>query len=256
MTTTAITQLQNICEEKTQNLNLLTNKRDSEMKAALLELFQGPATEAGLLEEGVELEASESRVSLKVNREGYFRNPADVRFQKWYDEPVKVEFSSYSTSDMVSAILIGKFAQVVEKVSDKAIVTLEGIKNAHKEILVAANEEVRELNRAIRELERAVAAKEKEQTLEKLKSAEGVSFDLPEDYWKRPELTIRFGCEISNVTNLKVVGQTASGKSLKVEITQKWKDFNGNERLNVRKETVRATNVEDFLKKASKYVAA
>ena len=256
MSMTAIAQLELVRNEKEGALKLLTDKRDMEMEAALKSLFEGPANEIGLIEEGVELETSESRVSLKVNREGYFRNPADVRFQKWYDEPTKVEFSSYSTSDMLSAILIGKFAQVVEKVSDKAVVTLEGIKNAHKEILVAANEEVRELNRAIRELERAVAAKEKEQTLEKLKSVEGVSFDLPEEYWKRPELTVRFGCEISNVTNLKVVGQTASGKSLKVEITQKWSDFNGNERLNVRKETVRATNVENFLKGASKYVAA
>jgi len=253
---TAIAQLELVRNEKEEALKLLTDKRDMELEAALKSLFEGPANEIGLIQEGVELEFTESRVSLKVAKEGYFRNPADVRFQKWYGEPMQFEFSGYSTSDVVSAILIGKFAQVAEKVSDKAVETLEGIKNAHKEILVAANNEVRELNRAIRELERAVAAKEKEQALNKLKSAEGVSFDLPEDYWKQPKLTIRFDCEVNNVTNLKVVGQTASGKSLKVEITQKWSDVNGNERLNVRKETVRATNVENFLKEANKYVAA
>ena len=253
---TAIAQLELVRNEKEEALKLLTDKRDIEMEQALKNLFEGPAKEIGLIEEGVELEVTETRVSLKVTTEQYSRNIADIRFQKWYSEPMKAEFSSYSTSDVVSAIQIGKFAQVAKQVRNEAIVAVETIKDAHKEILVAANEEVRELNRAIRELEQAAAAKEKEQTLEKLKSAEGVSFDLPEEYWKQPELTIRFGCEISNVTNLKVVGQTASGKSLKVEITQKWKDFNGNERLNVRKETVRAANVENFLKEASKYVAA
>lgn len=125
MSMTAIAQLELVRNEKEGALKLLTDKRDMEMEAALKSLFEGPANEIGLIEEGVELEFTESRVSLKVNREGYFRNPADVRFQKWYDEPTKVEFSSYSTSDMVSAILIGKFAQVAEKVSDKAVVTLE-----------------------------------------------------------------------------------------------------------------------------------
>ena len=256
MSMTAIAQLELVRNEKEEALKLLTDKRDMEMEAALKSLFEGPAKEIGLIQEGVELEVTESRVSLKVNKEDYFRNPADIRFQKWYDEPMKAEFSSYSTSDVVSAILIGKFAQVAEKVKDQAIVAVESIKDAHKEILVAANEEVRELNRAIQELSQAAAAKEKEQALEKLKSAEGVSFDLPEEYWKQPKLTIRFDGEVNNVTNLKVVGQTASGKSLKVEITQKWKDFNGNERLNVREETVRAVNVENFLKEANKYVAA
>ena len=245
---TAIAQLELVRNEKESAVDLLLESIKDEKEQELFALF---GTERG------DLKISSSEVALKVaEADGYVSERASIRFSSFYGEELKASFSAYSSNDVKISIAVGQFAELCEQVSEKAIKVIKAIDEKHKPALMALQSESRDLNRAIRELERAVAAKEKEQTLEKLKSAEGISFDLPEDYWKQPKLTIRFDCEVNNVTNLKVVGQTASGKSLKVEITQKWLDINGNERFNVRKETVRATNVENFLKEASKYVAA
>lgn len=248
---TAIAQLELVRNEKESAVDLLLESIKDEKEETLFALF---GTERG------DLRISSSEVALKVaEADGYVTERASIRFSSFYGEELKASFSAYSSNDAKISIVVGQFAELCEQVSEQAIKALEAINEKHKPALVALQSEARDLSRAIRELQQAEDEKVKAKELEQLKSAKGLSFDLPEDSWKQPQLQLRFDWFIGGITNLKVLGETSTGKSLKVEITREVKLWDNNEvviKTQVRQDTVRKSNVEAFLKEAKKYVTA
>lgn len=246
---TAIAQLELVRNEKESAVELLLEDINAQKKAALEKLFKGD-----------DLKISNSEVALKVSEaDGYVSERASIRFTSFYGEELKASFSAYSSNDAKISIAVGQFAQLCEEVSEKAIKALEAINDKNKPALLALQAESRDLNRAIRELKQAEAEKAKVKEMEQLKSAKGLSFDLPEDSWKQPDLQLRFDWSVRGITNLKVLNETASGKSLKIEFTQEFKGWDNSEivtKTQVRQETVRKSNVEAFLQEAKKYVTA
>ena len=250
---TAIAQLELVRNEKESAVDLLLETIKDEKEEELFGLF---CTETGR----GDLRISSSEVALKVaEADGYVTERASIRFTSFYGEELKASFSAYSSNDAKISIAVGQFAELCEQVSEQAIKALEAINEKHKPALKALQSEARDLNRAIRELQQAEAEKAKAKELEQLKSAKGLSFTLPEDSWKQPDLQLRFDWSVGGITNLKVLGETSTGKSLKVEITREVKLWENNEtvtKTQVRQETVRKSNVEAFLQEAKKYVTA
>jgi len=245
---TAIAQLELVRNEKESAANLLIEEMNAEKKAILEGVFKGN-----------NFRISNSEVALLIMEDGYNQERASIRFTSYYGEGLQARFSAYSSNDVSISIKVGEFAQLCQAVEDMVIEAFKGIDEENKLALTALNNEARDLSRAIRELEKAEAEKAAAKELEQLKSAKGLSFNLPEDSWKQPELQIRFDWSVRGVTNLKVLNETASGKSLKIEFTQQFKGWDNNEvvtKTQVRQETVRKANVEAFLQECKKYVTA
>ena len=248
MSMTAIAQLELVRNEKESAVDLLLEDINTQKKEALKKLFKGD-----------NLKINSSEVSLMVTEDDYTSERASIRFTSYYGEELAGSFSAYSSNSAKTSIKVGQFAQLCEEVSEEAIKAIKAIDKKNKPALLALQAESRDLNRAIRELKQAEAEKAKAKEMEQLKSDEGLSFDLPEDLWRQPELQLRFDWSIRGITNLKVLSETATGKSLKVKITQQFQGWENNEtvtKTQVRQETVRKSNVEAFLQEAKKYVTA
>lgn len=245
---TAIAQLELVRNEKESAVNLLIEEMNAEKKAVLEGVFKGN-----------NFKISSSEVALLITEDDYSQERASIRFTSYYGEGLQARFSAYSSNDASISIKVGEFAQLCQAVGDMVIEAFKGIDEENKPALTALNNEARDLSRAIRELKQAEAEKAKTKEMEQLKSAKGLSFDLPEDLWRQPELQLRFDWSIRGITNLKVLSETATGKSLKVKITQQFQGWENNEtvtKTQVRQETVRKSNVEAFLEEAKKYVTA
>jgi len=245
---TAIAQLELVRNEKESAVDLLLEGINAQKKEALEKLFKGD-----------DLKINSSEVSLLVTEDGYTSERASIRFTSYYGEELAGSFSAYSSNSVETTIKVGQFAQLCEEVSEEAIKAIKAIDEKNKPALMSLQSESRDLNRAIRELKQAEAEKAKAKEMKQLKSDKGLSFDLPEDAWKQPDLQLRFDWSVRGITNLKVLNETASGKSLKIEFTQEFKGWDGNEtvtKTQVRQETVRKANVESFLQEAKKYVTA
>lgn len=248
MSMTAIAQLELVRNEKESAVDFLLEGINAQKKEALEKLFKGE-----------DLKITYSEVALLVTEDSYTSERASIRFTSYYGEELAGSFSAYSSNSVETSIKVGQFAQLCEEVSEEAIKAIKAIDEKNKPALLALQAESRDLNRAIRELKQAEAEKAKAKEMEQLKSNEGLSFDLPEDLWRQPELQLRFDWSIRGITNLKVLGETATGKSLKVKITQQFQGWENNEtvtKTQVRQETVRKSNVEAFLEEAKKYVTA
>jgi len=245
---TAIAQLELVRNEKESAANFLIEEMNAEKEAILKGAFKGN-----------NFRISSSEVALLITEDNYTREQASVRFTSFYGEGLQARFSAYSSNEIKTVIKVGEFAQLCQDVEDMVIEAFKDIDEKNKPVLTALSSEARDLSRAIRELEKAEAEKAAAKELEQLKSSKGLSFDLPEDSWKQPDLQIRFDWSVRGVTNLKVLNETASGKSLKIEFTQEFKGWDNNEvvtKTQVRQETVRKANVEAFLQEAKKYVTA
>lgn len=248
MSMTAIAQLELVRNEKESAVDLLLEGINAQKKEALEKLFKGD-----------DLKINSSEVSLLVTEDDYTSERASIRFTSYYGEELAGSFSAYSSNSVKTSIKVGQFAQLCEEVSEEAIKAIKAIDEKNKPALMALQRESRDLNRAIRELKQAEAEKAKAKEMEQLKSDKGLSFDLPEDLWRQPELQLRFDWSIRGITNLKVLSETATGKSLKIKITQQFQGWENNEtvtKTQVRQETVRKSNVEAFLQEAKKFVTA
>ena len=245
---TAIAQLELVRNEKESAANLLIEEMNTEKKAILEGVFKDN-----------NFKISSSEVALLITEDGYTQERASIRFTNHYGEGLQARFSAYSSNDATTSIKVGEFAQLCQAVEDMVIEAFKGIDEENKLALTALSNEARDLSRAIRELEKAEAEKAKVKELEQLKSGKGLSFDLPENSWKQPDLQIRFDWSVRGITNLKILNETASGKSLKIEFTQQFKGWDGEKQVlktQVRQETVRKSNVEAFLQEAKKFVTA
>lgn len=83
----------------------------------------------------------------------------------------------------------------------------------------------RTLSQELRELENEFSKAKEAYYMSKLETT-GIEFDH-EDNWKLPRITMRFDWEVSNVCKIKVVRKTTSGKSVDIEVTSRYKNYDG-----------------------------
>lgn len=81
----------------------------------------------------------------------------------------------------------------------------------------------RELSKSLNEQRKAIESLEKEERLIKLTTT-GVAFKR-DKRGQLPQLEAKFDWSLRNVRNLKVLRTTASGKSADIEVTQEWRNW-------------------------------
>jgi hypothetical protein len=85
----------------------------------------------------------------------------------------------------------------------------------------------RDLRSAISEVSLDISKLEEQAEMEKLEDKNGISF-RSKDGKSLPGLDVRFDWRIGQIKNIRVVGKTASGKSVDLEVVRKWSKWDDN----------------------------
>jgi len=86
---------------------------------------------------------------------------------------------------------------------------------------------LRDLRSAVNDASRDISKFEEQAEMEKLEDKEGISFKS-KDGKSLPGLDVRFDWRIGQIKNIRVVGKTASGKSVDLEVVRKWSKWDDN----------------------------
>ena len=170
-------------------------------------------------------------------------------------EEISTGFYSTSTAsefELVRMITIGKVGDVLLNRGDEICLFLNEVKENHKANLAAIDKELSSAENNLREICEKEIKLRNEALMTKLET-EGIEFGFSEE--NRRENTsfeIKFNWTLTNVTKVKLLNTTSSGKSARLEITRMtWgKDCNLVEVTF--EETVRVDKLELFLRLNSK----
>ena len=86
---------------------------------------------------------------------------------------------------------------------------------------------LRDLRSAVNDASRDISKFEEQAEMDKLENKEGISFKS-KDGKSLPGLDVRFDWRIGQIKNIRVVGKTASGKSVDLEVVRKWSKWDDN----------------------------
>ena len=86
---------------------------------------------------------------------------------------------------------------------------------------------LRDLRSAVNDASRDILKFEEQAEMEKLEDENGISFKSKEGH-SLPGLDVRFDWRIGQIKNIRVVGKTASGKSVDLEVVRKWSKWDDN----------------------------
>jgi len=86
---------------------------------------------------------------------------------------------------------------------------------------------LRDLRSAVNDASRDISKFEEQAEMDKLEDKKGISF-RSKDGKSLPGLDVRFDWRIGQIKNIRVVGKTASGKSVDLEVVRKWSKWDDN----------------------------
>ena len=86
---------------------------------------------------------------------------------------------------------------------------------------------LRDLRSAVNDASRDISKFEEQAEMDKLEDKKGISFQ-EKDGKSLPGLDVRFDWRIGQIKNIRVVGKTASGKSVDLEVVRKWSKWDDN----------------------------
>ena len=88
-------------------------------------------------------------------------------------------------------------------------------------------DKLKDLRSAVNDASRDISKFEEQAEMDKLENKEGISFKS-KDGKSLPGLDVRFDWRIGQIKNIRVVGKTASGKSVDLEVVRKWSKWDDN----------------------------
>ena len=206
---------------------------------------------------------SERRIELTLLDDNYSSlvieriNQEDIERSSWSDE--LVDFKAWSNGVTLKNVeelekraeLQIKFAQQFNDFKDDAIAEVNTTQDKYDRWYT----ELFNVQKEIREQKKPFSAELselKEQQLMK-QLMEGVELKMSEPTkWSKgrfPELQVKFNWTLRDVKKVKVLKLTTSGKSADLEITQEYKDWDGNVQTATQKvERVRLSNVKSLVR--------
>ena len=164
----------------------------------------------------------------------------------------KIETGFYSTSEssefeLERMITIGKVGSALLNLGEEMFVLLNEVKENHKAALAAVGNELAAANENLREIVREEEKLRKASLRTKLET-EGVEFKWDPETWRNVSFDIKFNLEVYNVTKVKMLRTSPSGKSARLEITRMVRDIEHNWVESTFEETVRMDKLEYFLR--------
>jgi hypothetical protein len=88
-------------------------------------------------------------------------------------------------------------------------------------------DKLKDLRSAVNDASRDISKFEEQAEMDKLENKEGISFKSKDGH-SLPRLDVRFDWRIGQIKNIRVVGKTASGKSVDLEVVRKWSKWDDN----------------------------
>jgi hypothetical protein len=88
-------------------------------------------------------------------------------------------------------------------------------------------DKLKDLRSAVNDASRDISKFEEQAEMDKLEDKNGISFK-EKDGKSLPGLDVRFDWRIGQIKNIRVVGKTASGKSVDLEVVRKWSKWDDN----------------------------
>jgi len=143
-------------------------------------------------------------------------------------------------------ITIGKVGSVLLNRGDELCRLFNEVADSYKATLTAIERELSSANVNLREILQEETKLRKEALMTKLE-IEGIKFEYDEQSWKNPSFDVKFNWKVNNVTKVKLLETTPSGKSARLEITRMIWDQDYNRVESTFEETVRMDKLEYFL---------
>ena len=232
---------------------LVIQERTDRYKEVIDEVFEGVFKES----DTVNVSSSIWSRSIDVNvYRGDGHNEIlrfNFRNSFYVDSPFdKIETGFYSTSDssefeLERMITIGKVGSVLLNRGDELCRLFNEVADSYKATLTAVENEFSSANENLREILKEEAKLRKEALMTKLE-IEGIEFGFSEENRrKNTSFEIKFNWIVNNVTKVKLLSTSSSGKSARLEITRMTWDQDSNRVESTFEETVRMDKLEYFL---------
>ena len=229
---------------------------NEEYRTKIVEMWK--AKLAGLLDEGDQLVNDYStgvrvnRIQIRTKRDGeqynYAQEILSISRSEYGEEMTGFNLNTYSTTvdnnfEFDRLITVGKVAAFIKE--NRESLRTEFPKNTAYDSEV--NKERYRIQNEIRTLQNEKSDVERAVAFAKLEN-EGVEFTAERDY-DLPSLDIRFNWTVTRICKIKVVKKTASGKSADLEITTRYKNYEGEVTEQVTTaDKVRMDKVEDLVR--------
>lgn len=163
---------------------------------------------------------------------------------------------SSSMFEFTRMVLIGKVGAVLRDFHDDVLAEFNSIHEKYAPELDKLGEEMWKVKKEVEKLKLEISEIEKNIALDAFEK-DGIEFSIPdnEEYWRLPKMDIKWDTDINQVTKVRMLSKTASGKSCDLEVETIGKDWSyGDHGFKVAVRTrvfnrVRMSNVESFIKK-------
>lgn len=214
--------------------------------------------------EGIRISSlSERRIELALLDDKYGSiiieriNLADIERGSWSDE--LVDFKAWSNGVTLKNVeelekraeLQIKFAQQFSDFKDDAIAEVNHVQEKYSNWIEGLYKEQSKLRKLSIPFSIELSELKEERLMNQL--MEGVELKMSEPTrWAKgrfPELQVKFDWTLRDVKKIKVNRLTASGKSADIEVTQEWKDWEGNVNTSTQNiERVRLDNIKSIVR--------
>lgn len=233
--------------------NMLRNRMQNEQKLILEKYF-------GTSYEGFVLNIGRERVSVTNTDSNW--GVVDFYLHSNWDSKVGEKFSkiemstgSFRPEKMDESVIsrykmLTAFSQLVVDFEDDIIAEFNSNSVKYNKLMNSFYESGRELRKAIRNQEQDIRELESETLIEKLFEEDGIKLSSNEDDNYLPQLQLKYNWRISDVCKLKGIRKSASGKSIDLEITTRYKNWDS-DNFTFRTQNadmIRFDNIESFLR--------
>lgn len=252
-------QLNNELNNIELRVNKLRNRQHQE-QTRILEKYFGDGFEGFVLDIGRE------RVSVKYSEgnwsvvDFYIYNSYSSKSEEQFTK-IEMSTSSYRPEILDESVvdrfkMLAYYSKLVVDFQDDIIAEFNTNASKYNKLAESFYEKTRELRKAIHSQEDDIKELEKESYLEKLFSEDGITLTPKEGEKYLPNLQLKFNWRMGDVSKLRGIKKSASGKSVDLEITTRYKDWNSDKYSfrTTEVDRVRFENVEYFLRKYNKMI--
>lgn len=206
----------------------LSSRKRNELKLMFERYFTPSAI-------GFYIECRDEWVTLKNESSNYDVASFNIR-TRWNDDNEEVKktyfsYNSFNAEGIGEWVLnrldaLKEFTNVAIDYKDDIVAEWNKITKRYSDLSSTLWSKRREISKAVNEQSKAINDLEKEERLNKLAST-GISFKR-DSRGRLPVLEAKFDYSLGNVSSLKVLRTTTSGKSADIEVTQEFRNW-GNE---------------------------
>lgn len=241
-----LVQLQEKLELSNSIRRDIESQRTDQLSRVIHEYFEE------VLEEGDTIKISSDRVEFTRPQEGYNYNKGLLslyfRNNDWKSHKAdEIQTSFYSTTgndvfELRRMVLIGKVANVLIDSKKDIIDDWNEVINEFKEQLEVAYDDQYKVKKQIKDIEDEIKAIRKDNNIKALES--GYEFEVTSHNTTDARIDVSVDNELKNITKVKLLSKTPSGKSATLEIENVY--YSGVKQTNIYK-NVRMNNVMNFI---------